>query len=359
MSLPRGYGGAVLSAEFRTRPEDFIVEELPAFEPSGEGEHLLLTIEKRGMNTVFVAKRIAQWGGIPEMGVGYAGMKDRHAVTRQRFSVHFPKRVSPDLAGLQSDDLRVLEHSWHNRKLPRGGVAGRRVVLTLRNVVGDTEAIETRLQLVRGGGIPNYFGEQRFGRDGRSRHPASRATGASMHGGDNVQAALRMFAGERVRREQRSIYLSAARSELFNAVLGARIAAGDWNTGADGEVWMLDGTQSVFGPEPATDAIHERAARQDIHPTGPMWGRGELRSQDAVQAVELAAVAPFAELCCGLEAAEMKQERRALRVRVRDLAWDWLDPATLRLQFALAPGSYATEMLAELGDVNEPPGVRP
>jgi tRNA pseudouridine13 synthase len=341
VSLPRGYGGAVLRAEFRSRPEDFIVEELPAFEPSGEGEHLLLTIEKRGMNTVFVAKQIAKWGGIPEMGVGYAGMKDRHAVTRQRFSVHFPKRVSPDLAGLQSDDLRVLEHSWHNRKLPRGALAGNRFVLTLRNVAGDAEAIETRLRLVRSGGIPNYFGEQRFGR-----------------GGDNVQAALRMFAGERVRREQRAIYLSAARSELFNQVLGARIASGDWNTGADGEVWMLDGTQSVFGPEPATDAIHERAARQDIHPTGPMWGRGELRSQAAVRAVELAAVAPFAELRSGLEAAEMKQERRALRVRVRDLAWDWLDPATLRLQFALAPGSYATEVLAELGDVNEPPGVR-
>ncbi len=337
MSLPRGYGEAVLSADFRSRPEDFIVEELPAFEPSGEGEHLLLTIEKRGMNTVFAAKQIAKWAGIPEMGVGYAGMKDRHAVTRQRMSVHFPKRVSPDVATLEADDLRVLAHSWHNRKLPRGALAGNRFILTLRNVVGDRDAIETRLQLVRGGGIPNYFGEQRFGRDG-----------------GNVEAARRMFAGERVRREQRSIYLSAARSELFNAVLGARITAGNWNTGDEGEVWMLDGTQSVFGPEPVTDAIHERAARQDIHPTGPMWGVGELRSQGAVRAAEEAAVAPFADLCSGLEGVDMKQERRALRVRVRDLTWDWLDDATLRLDFALAPGAYATEVLAELGDVNEP-----
>ncbi len=337
MSLPRGYGEAVLSADFRSRPEDFIVEELPAFEPSGEGEHLLLTIEKRGMNTVYVAKHLARWAGIPEMGVGYAGMKDRHAVTRQRFSVHFPKRVSPDVTTLEAEDLRVLHHSWHNRKLPRGALAGNRFILTLRNVVGDRCRIETRLQSVRDGGIPNYFGEQRFGREG-----------------DNVAAARRLFAGERVRREQRSIYLSAARSEIFNAVLGARIAAGNWNTGAEGEVWMLDGTQSVFGPEPATDAIQKRAARQDIHPTGCLWGLGELRSQGAARAIEEAAVAPFADLREGLEGVDMKQERRALRVRVRDLAWQWLDDATLRLDFALSPGAYATEVLAELGDVTEP-----
>jgi len=334
VSLPRAYGDAVLSAVFRSEPEDFIVEELPAFEPSGEGEHLLLTIEKRGMNTAFAAKQIARWAGIPEMGVGYAGLKDRHAVTRQRISVHFPKRVSPDVALLQTDDLRVLAHHWHNRKLPRGALAGNRFLLTLRQVVGAREAIDAKLAAIRDGGIPNYFGEQRFGRDG-----------------DNVDAARRMFAGERMRREQRSIYLSAARSELFNAVLGARIAAGDWNTGAEGEVWMLDGTQSVFGPEPATEAIRERAARQDIHPTGPMWGRGDLRPHGAVRALEEAAVAPFADLRAGLEGAEMKQERRALRVRVRDLAWNWLDDTTLRLDFALAPGSYATEVLAETGDV--------
>ena len=114
--LPRAYGEAVLSADFRTMPEDFRVDEIAAFEPFGQGEHLLLTVEKRGMNTAFAAKRIAAWAGIPEMGVGYAGLKDRHAITRQRFSVHIPKRVSPDIAALESDDLRVIEEHWHNRK---------------------------------------------------------------------------------------------------------------------------------------------------------------------------------------------------------------------------------------------------
>ena len=332
--LPRAYGEPVLRARFRVAPEDFFVEEIPSFQASGEGEHLLLTIEKRGMNTAFAAKTLAAWGGIADMGIGYAGMKDRHAVTRQRFSVHFPKRVSPDIGLLDSPDLRVLEHSWHNRKLSRGALAGNRFILALRELRGEREPIERRLQLISQQGIANYFGEQRFGRDG-----------------DNVEAALRMFAGERVRREQRSIYLSAARSEMFNGVLAARISAGNWNTGAEGEVWMLDGTQSVFGPEPLTEELRDRAARQDIHPTGPMWGAGELRSRDLVREIEEAALAPFADLRAGLEKADLKQERRSLRVRVNDLEWQWLGDDALELGFRLAPGAYATEVLAELGDV--------
>lgn len=335
-NLPRAYGAPVLTARFRSRPEDFFVEEMASFAPSGEGEHLLLTIEKRGMNTSHVAKALAAWAGIPEMGIGYAGMKDRHAVTRQRFSVHFPRRVSPDISVLQSDDLRVLEHSWHNRKLSRGALAGNRFELCLRGVRGERATIEIRLQAIREHGIANYFGTQRFGRDG-----------------DNVDAARRMFGGDRVRREQRSIYLSAARSEIFNAVLAGRIDAGNWNTGAEGEVWMLDGTQSVFGPEAMDSALAERIASQDIHPTGPMWGAGELRSRDAVRAVEQSAATPFADLCAGLEAAGMKQERRALRVRVRDLTWQWPDSDELQLRFTLMPGSYATEVLAELGQVED------
>lgn len=336
-ALPRAHGEAVLQARYRVEPEDFQVEEIDGFEPTGQGEHLLLTVEKRGMNTSFAAKRIARWAGIPEMGVGYAGMKDRHAVTRQRFSVHFPKRMAPDLEGLVSDDLRVLASTWHNRKLPRGALKGNRFVLRLRDVVGDPAAIEARLEAINAHGLPNYFGNQRFGREG-----------------DNVEAARRMFAGQRVHRDQRSIYLSAARSEMFNAALAARITRGDWATGGEGEVWMLDGSQSVFGPEPANDEIRARAARQDIHPTGPMWGLGELRPQGDVRAAEEAALAPFADLRAGLEAAGLKQERRALRVRVADLRWQWPEPGQLLLEFTLPPGAYATGLLEALGDVAEP-----
>src|SRR5947209_8129953 len=119
---PQPFGPPVLAARIRATPEDFFVEELPAFEASGAGEHLLLTIEKRGMNTAFAARRIAQWAGVPEMAVGYAGMKDRHAVTRQRFSVQLPGREAPDLAALASEDLRVIEAARHARKLQRGAL---------------------------------------------------------------------------------------------------------------------------------------------------------------------------------------------------------------------------------------------
>jgi tRNA pseudouridine13 synthase len=331
--LARAHGDPVLSARIRSAPEDFFVEELPGFEPSGAGEHLLLAVEKRGMNTAFAAKTIAQWAGVDESAIGYAGLKDRHAVTRQRFSVWLPKKVAPAIDALQGDELRVLEHAWHSRKLPRGALAGNRFTLVLRDVVGEREAVEARLAAIATGGVPNYFGEQRFGR-----------------GGSNVDQARRMFAGARFKREERSILLSAARSEIFNAVLAARIDEGHWHDGVEGEVWMLEGTHSVFGPEAISDELRERAHRLDIHPTGAMWGKGELRSGGVAAEIERSAVEPFADLRAGLEAAGMKPERRALRVRVGDVAWEWPEPGVLRLAFQLPAGAYATEVLAELGD---------
>lgn len=334
--MPRAFGAAVLQADLRTRPEDFLVEELPAFAPDGEGEHLLLTVEKRGLNTVFVAQQLARWAGVPEMGIGYAGLKDRHALTRQRFSVHLPKKQAPDLAALQVEGLRVLESSWHRRKLPRGALAGNRFVLTLRAVRGEPAAIESRLEAMRARGVPNAFGEQRFG-----------------HGGGNVEAALAMFAGKRVGKTQRSLLLSTARSALFNRVLAARVEQGNWDAPLDGEVWMLDGSKSVFGPEPWSEALAERLARFDIHPTGPLWGAGELRSGDAARELETATLADEQALAlrAGLEKAGLKQERRALRLRPAGLAWRWPEAGVLELGFELPPGSYATAVLHELGDV--------
>lgn len=332
--LPGGHGGPVLSARFRDRPEDFRVDEIAGFEPSGEGEHLLLEIEKRGLATAEVARRLARWAGIGEVGIGYAGLKDKHAVTRQRFTVHLPRRQAPDLAALQDESLVVLSQAWHQRKLPRGALRGNCFALVLRDVQGDRETIETRLAAIATGGVPNYFGEQRFGRDG-----------------DNVEAARRMFAGQRVRREQRSIYLSAARSEMFNAVLAERVRAGDWGRGREGDVWMLDGRGSVFGPEPPDARLVARAAALGIHPTGPLWGRGASMASGAAAVLEQEVLAPFADLREGLEAAGLRQERRALRVRVGELAWDWPEPGVLALRLSLPPGAYATTVLAELGAV--------
>lgn len=347
MALPRAHGAPVLAARMRVAPEDFDVTEIDAFEASGAGEHLLLTIGKRGMNTAFVARLLAEWAGVDERAVGYAGLKDRHAVTRQRFSVQLPGREAPDIAGLERDDpatgqrLRVLDSARHSRKLPRGALAGNRFVLVLREVEGNAVAIEARLQAMALRGVPNYFGQQRFG-----------------HGGGNVDKALRMFAGMRVKRDERALLLSAARSTLFNRVLAARVADGSWERGLDGEAWMLDGSRSVFGPEPWSDALASRLASFDIHPSAPLWGRGELRSEAGARTLELAALADGDSLALrtGLEAAGLKQERRATRLRPDGLAWRWIDDQALELSFALPAGCYATSVLAELGDVADVAG---
>lgn len=332
----RAHGAPVLTARIRASAEDFFVEELPGFEPSGVGEHLLLTVEKRGMNTAFAAKRIAAWAGVDESAIGHAGLKDRHAITRQRFTVWLPKRLAPEIAALQSDDLRVLDHAWHARKLPRGALVGNRFVLVLREVAGERAAIDERLAAIAARGVPNRFGEQRFGR-----------------GGGNVQQAVAMFAGRRVKREERAMLLSAARSELFNRVLDARVAAGTWDSALDGEVWMLDGSRSVFGPEPLDAALRARLASFDIHPTGPLWGAGELRSTGAVLAIERDALQgdTARRLRAGLEREGLQQERRALRMRPGAMAWHWREDGVLELRFELPSGCYATTVLRELGDI--------
>ena len=339
--MPRAHGPAVLRARMREAPEDFRVDEIDAFEASGSGEHLLLVVEKRGMNTAFVAKRIAQWAGVPEMSVSHAGMKDRHAVTRQRFSVHLPGREAPDVAGLEGDGLRVVDQARHARKLARGALAGNRFELVLRGVDGDRGAIDTRLQAIAVRGVPNLFGEQRFG-----------------HGGGNVAEALAMFGGRRVRKEQRGLLLSAARSELFNRVLAARIAGDSWDRPLPGEAWILDGSRSVFGPEPFDDALAARLAAFDIHPSGPLWGKGELRTTGEALVLEQGVLeTPDGRaLANGLERAGLRQERRALRLRPGDLAWDRPSPDALRLRFRLPPGTYATAVLAELGEVVDAAG---
>ena len=346
---PRAHGDAVLTATIRQDAEDFRVDELDAFAPSGQGEHLLLTIEKRGMNTQFVARLLAQWAGVDERAVGYAGLKDRHALTTQRFSVQLPGRADPEIAALEAmaagagQGLRVLAAARHSRKLPRGALAGNRFVLTLREVEGDAAAIDARLQRIADAGVPNYFGEQRFG-----------------HGGGNTAKALAMFAAprRRIAREQRAMLLSSARSALFNRVLAVRVDAGSWARGLDGEVWMLAGTRSVFGPEARSAELDARAAAHDIHPTAPLWGRGALRSAGEARACELAALddPEAAALRAGLEHAGLEQDRRATRLLPGALAWAWPDAATLTLAFALPAGCYATAVLAELGAIRNAAG---
>ena len=334
------FGPPLFAARIKAAPEDFMVEEIATEPASGQGEHLQLWIEKRGLTTTDLVQRLCRWANVAPVAIGYAGLKDKHAITRQRFTVHLPKRVAPDVATLDGDGLRVIGHAWHARKLPRGGLAGNAFTLTLRELRGADgaapddalrAAIESRLQAIANRGVPNRFGVQRFGRFG-----------------DNVGQARRMFAGARVGRETRSMLLSAARSALFNRVLEARVADGSWEHAIDGEVFMLDGRKSVFGPEPLTPDLEARIAAFDVHPTGPLWGRGALRTTGAAFEREDAIAADEPALCAGLEQAGLGQERRALRVRAEGLAWAWPAADALELRFRLPPGCYATAVLAGL-----------
>lgn len=330
------FGNAALTASFKNQAEDFIVHEDLGFEPDGQGEHMLVHVEKHQANTTHIAKELAAWAGIRPMDVGYCGLKDRQAVTRQWFSLRLPKKQPPSSA-FEHPEANVLQHTWHGRKLPKGAHQGNTFTLVLRDVVGDETLIEQRLTNIQTHGVPHYFGQQRFGRSG-----------------DNMAQALAMFAGKKTRKNQRSILLSAARSYLFNEVLAARVRDGSWNLALEGDVFNLDGRNSVFGPEPLTDDLRQRIASFDIHPTGMMWGKGELRTTGAVVELETSIAQQHPELCAGLEAAGLKQARRSFRLLPKAMRWQ-LDMAeqTLELCFWLPPSAYATVVLNALGDVQE------
>jgi tRNA pseudouridine13 synthase len=332
-TLPHAHGGPPLRARLRSSPEDFAVDEIQEITPDGDGEHAWLLVRKCGANTDWVAKGLARFAGVAPMDVSYAGLKDRHAVTTQAFTVYLPGRASPDWSALGLEGVEVVAHSRHRRKLKRGALAGNRFRITLREVQGDFQRAGEVLQQVAARGVPNYFGEQRFG-----------------FGGGNVERAQRMFGGQRVDRQTRSLLLSAARSQLFNAVLARRVEGDCWDRALPGELWSLAGSRSWFGPEAPSDALAARLAAGDIHPSGPLWGRGELASRDEARALEESALAAFETLRIGLEHAGLEQERRALRLLPQSLHWEWTGDAILALEFSLPPGSYATVVLRELAD---------
>jgi tRNA pseudouridine13 synthase len=334
LELPRAYGAPSLAARLRSTPEDFRVEEVLGYDADGQGEHTLLWVEKRGANTDWVARELAKFAGVSPVAVGYAGLKDRHAVTRQTFSVQLAGKPDPDWSTFPHADVKVLAATRHSRKLKRGALRGNRFVLVLREVQGDRDAAEQVLRQIAARGVPNYFGEQRFGREG-----------------GNVAQARAMFAGRRVERDKRSFLLSAARSQIFNNVLAARVERGAWDTPLDGEIWSLAGSRSWFGPEPFSDVLAERLARADIHPSGPLWGQGEPPTVADAGALEREVAAASSDLAEGVAAARMDQERRPLRLLPRDLKWRWLDDNALELAFELPAGAYATVVVRELAAI--------
>lgn len=332
---PRAGGPPPVRALFRRCLEDFQVVERLRFQPAGDGSHVYLRLRKRGANTEWVARRIAALARVQARDVGYGGLKDRHAVAEQWFSVPRPA-VPPDWLRLADDGIEVLEITRHPRKLRRTGVAANRFRIRLSDVSGDIRALEARAMEIARRGVPNYFGAQRFGR-----------------GGGNLDGAARLFdRAVRPRPHLRGLYLSAARAALFNRVLAHRVRAGCWDRPLPGEVLALAGCRSRFRADEVEGGLRARVARYDVHPTGPLWGRGGLRPAGPCAELEGRALAGLDFWQRGLEAAGLEYDRRPLRVVPR--AWS-LDRQRdgLVLTCELPAGSFATAVLRELAVVTD------
>lgn len=310
LDFAHAYGAPQTPAVFRRSPEDFVVEECLDMPLTGEGEHFWLKIRKRGENTDWIATKLANYFSVRAMDVGYGGKKDRHAVTTQWFSVYLPKSSHAidwsaflEMSGV---DAQLLASSSHKSKLRKGEHDANAFVIRLHEIP-EPKALVTRLEKILIDGVPNYFGEQRFGREGA-----------------NLSKAEHWVKDPRSIRNKglRGIVMSAARAYLFNRVLSLRVANETWRLSLPGDV-----------AEPT--------------PSGPLWGRGRTKTSEDTKKLEDEALLGFENWCAALENVGLNQDRRALVLKPNDLNWT-IDGSSIALSMTLGPGQYATSVLREI-----------
>ena len=324
MSLPdwaRAHGAPVMSVCIRAVPDDFQVTEELGYEFTGDGEHDFLWIEKTRANTEWLSRQLARFAEVQAKDVGYAGLKDRHAVTRQWFSV--PRWHGPDWSAFDAEGVSILEVRRHNKKLRRGAHKANRFRIVLRGegIAEHVPELEQRVQEIREQGVPNYFGEQRFGRDG-----------------NNLELANAWAAGKRLPRHKRSIAISTIRSFLFNESLHERVTDGNWNHLLPGARANLDGTGSVFDVDELGPELVRRCAEMDIHPAGELVGDGSACGNEAWGRA--------------LSKARVEPGSRSLRLRVADLTLA-ADADEAALSFTLMRGAFATSVLREFVEASD------
>lgn len=331
---PRAHGGPSGQALLKSQPEDFIVHEELGFPLTGSGAFIWLHLEKRGENTHWVAGKIAEIAGVRPAEIGLAGLKDRHAVARQWFSVPLSERREPDWSALESNSIRLLAVTRHQTKLDRGDHWGNRFQIRLRQFTGDTLLCEERLERIASLGFPNYFGMQRFGRQN-----------------GNLQQAYSWFSADaRPRRSEQGFLLSAVRGLLFNHVLAKRVEAGSWNQVVAGDLMEAADSGQAFAALFPSDQVKRRCETLEITPTGPLYGAGQPKPSRKAGEIEQAVLAEHSFWCKGLERQKMRADRRPLRALASGLQWAWEGP-DLNLSFGLGAGSYATVMVQELIEV--------
>ena len=311
---------------------DFVVKEQLGYDMSGDGEFVAVKVRKTDCNTLFVGEQLAKFAGISARNMSYAGLKDRKAVTEQWFSLQMPGQPTPDFSQFSLEGVEILDVTRHQRKIRIGSLQGNHFEILLRNVE-ETDELKVRLDFLAKNGFPNYFTEQRFGRDG-----------------NNLTQALRWANGEiKVKdRNKRSFYLSAARSEIFNLIVAKRIELGLAQQVLNGDILQLNGSHSWFVVDESEDLaqLQQRLVQQDVLLTAPLIGEEEKSAVDFEHEI----FAQHQALFDLMRQERMKAARRAILMQPQHFQWQF-EPNGLRLQFALPAGSYATALIRELVNV--------
>jgi tRNA pseudouridine13 synthase len=408
--VPQAYITASVPAiggTLKQRPEDFLVDEVPAYQPCGEGEHIYMLVQKKGLSTLELVDILARHFRVKRRDIGYAGLKDKHAITRQVVSVHVPGRKLEDFPSLRNDRVEVLWSDYHTNKLRPGHLKGNRFSIRVRGVRPEDARQALRvLRTLSETGVPNRVGEQRFGLLGNNhligralvlgdfegavrellgpsaQHPAINTEARQLFSEGRYAEAIPLYPAA-ARTEQRVLfrlskgsgfkgamltldepilryYLSAFQSAVFNATLDARIAQGTLSSLAPGDVAIIHHNHALFSVDDAVAADPEtlrRLAAFEISPSGPMWTAGMKRAAGAVDEAEVGTLGTFGvtpEHLHAFEAAStfgMEGKRRPMRVPLIDPEVEGgLDEhgPYVRCAFELPRGSFATVVLREV-----------
>ncbi len=334
-SLAYLHGKPSALAKLKVQPQDFQVVEQLGYAFSGHGEHLMVRIRKSGENTAFVANELAKVCGVKSRDVSWAGLKDRHAITEQWLSVYLPKGETPDFSSFlaQYPNIEILEVTRHDKKLRPGDLQGNKFTITLTQV-SDTEAVLQKLPQIKEHGVPNYFGSQRFGKDGNNVAEARR------WGRENVRTR---------NQNKRSLYLSAARSWIFNQIVSERIKQGVFAQFIAGDIAQLANGEQLLLKSTEVETYQQLLNNEQAFITAALAGDNDLPSKEKAHAIEQIQLSAEPDLMALIRGNRMRHDRRPVRLAIPDLQWQ-SDGNSVTLSFSLPSGCFATAVIRELAE---------
>ncbi|MFC3123297.1 tRNA pseudouridine(13) synthase TruD [Agaribacter flavus] len=336
------HGKPALTGTLKQTPQDFVVKEVLGFTPTNSGEHSFLWIKKTNLNTAYVAELLAKFCQVPLRNIGYAGRKDKRAETYQWFSVYHASRPKPDWNKFKQEDMEIVNRTFHDKKLKTGSLRGNTFSINIQLHQAPCETwLDERMKAISEQGVPNYFGQQRFG------EMQTREGNMVLNG--NLRLGERLLAGEAIKnRNKRSMVISALRSWLFNQMLSERIERGLFDCLLVGDVLQLSGSKSYFVcTKDEFSRNNQRRVDRDVQLTASLWGQGKPLSRDDALVFESSVVNEYRILGDKLTELGLKQERRATVLYVKDLDYQ-VDSDILKLKFELPSGAFATSVIREI-----------